>query len=73
MQTGNTAFIYKFDNACSQHDMAYGKQKDLTKRTQSHKTLRDKGFEIAKNPNSDGYQRGLASMVYKFFEKNPLC
>ena len=69
MQTGNTGFTYKFDNACSQHDMAHGKQKDLTKRTQSHKALRDKAFEIAKNPNSNGYQRGLASMVYNFFQK----
>ena len=69
MQTGNIGFIYKFDNACSQHDIAHGKQKCLTKRTQSHKALRDKAFEIAKNPNNDGNRRGLASMVYKFFEK----
>ena len=69
MQTENTGFIYKFDNACSQHDIAHGKQKGLTKRTQSHKALRDKAFEIAKNPNNDAYPTGLASMVYKFFEK----
>ena len=31
--------------------------------------MRDKAFNIAKNPVHDGYQRGLASMVYKFFEK----
>ena len=49
--------------------MAYGKYKDLTKRTQSDKVLRDKAFEIASNPKCDGYQRGLASMVYKFFDK----
>ena len=49
--------------------MAYGKYKDLTKRTQSDKVLRDKDFKIASNPKYDGYQRGLSSMVYKFFDK----
>ena len=49
--------------------MAYGKSKDLVKRTQSDKALRDKAFKIAKNPKYGGYQRGLASMVYKFFDK----
>ena len=49
--------------------MAYGKSKDLIKRTQSDKVLKDKAFRIANNPNHDGYQRGLASMVYKFFDK----
>ena len=49
--------------------MAYGKYKDLKKRTQSDKVLKDKTFEIADNPKYDGYQRGLASMVYKFFDK----
>ena len=42
---------------------------DLTKRTQSDKVLRDKPFKIASDPNYDGYQRGLASMVDKFFDK----
>ena len=71
MQTGNTEFIYRneLDKACFQHDMAYGKSNDLTKRTQSDKALRDKAFKIAKNPKCDGYQRGLASMIYKFFDK----
>ena len=71
MQTGNTDFIYKneLDKSCFQHDMAYGKSKDLIKRTQSDKVLKDKAFKIANNPNCDGYQRGLASMVYKFFDK----
>ena len=47
MKTGNTDFIYKneLDKACFQHDMAYGKSKDLIKRTQSDKVLRDKGFQ----------------------------
>ena len=49
--------------------MAYGYVKDLAKRTASDKVLRDKTFNIAKNPKHDGYQRGLASMVYKFFDK----
>ena len=49
--------------------MVYGDFKDLGKRTDSNKVLRDKAFNIAKNPKYDGYQKGLASMVYKFFDK----
>ena len=49
--------------------MAYGDFKDLAKWTASDKILRDKAFNIAKNPKCDEYQRGLASMVYKFFDK----
>ena len=49
--------------------MAYGDFEDLGRRTASDKILRDKAFYIAKNPQYDGYQRGLASMVYKFFDK----
>ena len=49
--------------------MAYGDFKDLERRTVSDKVLRDKAFNIAKTPKYDGYQRGLASMVYKFFDK----
>ena len=49
--------------------MAYDKYKDLEKRTQSNKVFRDKAFEIENNPKYDGYQRGLASMVYRIFEK----
>ena len=69
MQTGNTDFIYKneLDKACFQYDMAYGKF--LTKRTQSDKVLRYKAFEIASNPKWNGSQGGLASMVYKCFDK----
>ena len=71
IQTENTDFIYKneLDKACFQHDMAYGKSKNLTKRTQLDKVLRDKTFKIASNPKYNGYQRELASMVYKFFDK----
>ena len=49
--------------------MAYGKSKDLAKRTQSDKVLRGKSFKIASDPKYDAYQRGLAWMVYKFFDK----
>ena len=50
--------------------MAYGDFKDLAKRTAADKVLRNKAFNIAKNPKHDGYQKELASMVYKFFDKN---
>ena len=49
--------------------MTYGKSKDLAKGTQSDKVLRDKAYKIGSDPKYDGYQRGLASMVYKFFDK----
>ena len=49
--------------------MAYGKSKDLTKTTQSDKVLKDKALKIAGDPKHDGCERGLASMVYKFFDK----
>ena len=70
-ETEDTNYIYKNElgKTCFQHDMAYGDFKDLAKRTASDKALRDKAFNIAKNPKYDGYQRGLASMVYKFFDK----
>ena len=50
--------------------MVYGDFKDLARRTASDKVLRDKAFNIAKNPKYDGYQSGLASIVYNFFDKN---
>ena len=70
-ETGDTSYIYKneLDKTCFQHDMAYGDFKDLAKRTASDKILGDKAFNIAKNPKYDGYQRGLPSMVYKFFDE----
>ena len=52
-----------------QHYMAYGDFKELAKRTAAAKVLHDKAFNIAKNPKYDEYQRRLASMVYKFFDK----
>ena len=71
MQTGNTDFIHRIelDKACFQHDMAYGKSKESTKRTQSDKVFRNEAFKIASDLKYDGYQRGLASIVYKFFDK----
>ena len=70
-EMGDTNCIYKneLDKACFQHDMAYGDFKDLKRRTASDTILRDKAIKIAKNPKYDGCQRGLASMVYKFFDK----
>ena len=70
-ETGDTKYIYRneLDKACFQHDMAYGDFKDLARRTASDKVLRDKAFNITKNPKYDGYHRGLASMVYIFFDK----
>ena len=70
-ETGDASYIYKneLDKACFQHDMAYGDFKDLERRTASDKVLRDKAFNIAKNPKYDGYQRGLAFMVHKLFDK----
>ena len=70
-KTGDTNYIYKneLDKACFQHGMACEDFKDLARRTASDKFLRDKTFNNAKNPKYDGYQRGLASMVDKFFDK----
>ena len=74
MQTGDTNFIYKneLDKACFQHDMACRKTKYLVNKTQSDKVLKDKAFEIASDLKYNGYQRGLASMVYMFFDKKYL-
>ena len=70
-ETGDTSYIYKnkLDRACFQHDMAYGDFKDSKRRTASDNVLTDKAFNIAENAKYDGYQRGPASMVYKFFHK----
>ena len=70
-KTGDSRYIYKneLDKTCFQHDMAYGDFKDFKKRTAADKVLRDKAFNITKNPKYDGYQRELVSMVYKCFNK----
>ena len=69
-ETGDPRYIIKneLDKDCFQHDMTYGDFKDLARRTDSDKVLRGKPFNIAKNPRFDGYQRGLASMIYTFFD-----
>ena len=68
--TGDTNYIFKnkFDKACFVHDEAYSDSKDLTKRTVADKILKNKAFDIAKDPKYDGYQRGLTFMVYTFFD-----
>ena len=65
MKIGNTDFIYRNE----QHDMTYGKPKDLAKGTHSDNVLRDQAFKVASDPKYDSYQRGLASMINKFFDK----
>ena len=73
-QTGDTRYIYRneLDKACFQHDSAYADHKDLINRTKSDKVLRDKAYDIASNPEYDGYQRSLASMVCKFLDKKSM-
>ena len=71
-RTGARRYIYRneLDKPCFQHDSAYADHKDLINRTEADKVLKDKAYSIGSNPEYDGYQRGLASMVYKFFDKN---
>ena len=63
-------FNHELDKACFQHDMAFGDFKDLLKSKAADKVLCNKALHIAKNPKYDGYQRGLASVFYTFFDKN---
>ena len=72
--TGDMRYIYRneLDKVCFQHDSAYADNKDLINRTKSDKVLRDKAYDKASYPEYDGYQRGLASMVYKFFDKKSM-
>ena len=60
-ETGDLRYIYRneLDKACFQYSMAYRDFKDLVKRAASDKLLRNKGFDIAKNPKYHRYQRGL--------------
>ena len=70
-KTREKTYIYKneLDKACFKHDMALG---DLAKMTfKFHKLLKNKAFNIAKNLKYDGYRRGLASVIYNFFDKKP--
>ena len=70
-ETGGTNYLYKneLDKACFAHDAPYYDSKDLTKRTVADKIFRNRAFNIAKDQKYDGCQRGLAFMVYKFFDK----
>ena len=70
-ETGNSRYFYQneLDKGCFQHDKAYGDFQGLNSRTAADKVLRDKTFNIAKNPKDDGYQCWLAAVVYKFFDK----
>ena len=70
-KTANLKLLYtnELDKACFAHDAAYFDSKDLAKRTISDKILKDRASEIARNGKYDGYQRALASMIYKFFDK----
>ena len=70
-RTGDTRYIYRneLDKACFQYDSAYADHKDLINRTKADKVLRDKAYNIASNTKYNGYKRGLANMVYKFFDK----
>ena len=70
-ELGNSRYIYQneLDKACFKHDMAYGDSRDLTRTAASDKISCGKGFNIAKDPKYDGYQRGLVAIVYKIFDK----
>ena len=71
-ETRDSWYIYqsKLDIACFQQYKTYGDFKDLNRKTASGKMLCDKALNIAENPKHHGYHCGLASMVYKFFDKN---
>ena len=72
-ETGTLKYLYrnKLDKACFAYDAAYSDSKDLAKGTISGKILKDRAYENARNRSYDGYQRALASMVYKIFAKKP--
>ena len=69
-RTGDMRLLYRneLDKACFKHDAAYAKYKDVENRLISDQKLRNSAYDIASNPKYDGYQRGLASMVYIFFD-----
>ena len=69
MKDGRLSHILKnrLDAACFQHDSAYAKYKDRVNRRQSDIVLKNKALKIATDPRVNGYQRRLASMVYKLF------
>ena len=67
---GDTDLLYRneLDEACFKYDAAYAKYKYVENRLISDQKLRNSAYDIASNPKYDGYQRGLASMVYKIFD-----
>ena len=64
----NLLYRNKLDKACFKHDAAYAEYKDVQNRLISDQKLRNNAYDIASNPKYDAYQRGLASMVYEFFD-----
>ena len=74
-EKGDTKYIYRkeLDKTCFQHDMPYGDFQDLARRTASDEVLKDKAFNIVKNPRYDGCQRVHASMAYYYFDKKTSC
>ena len=73
-RSSDTRYIYRneLDKTCFQHNSAYADHKDLINRTKSDKVSRDKAYDIASNLEYDGYQIGLASIIYKFFDKKSM-
>ena len=71
VQTGDTSHIFKneLDKRCFYHDSSYDKYKDVPNRLIADKKLMDGAYDIASDQSKNGYERMLASMVYKFFEK----
>ena len=71
LNTSLLSEIYKndLDKTCFQHDMAYNKYKDLKGGAQSDIVFKKKAYKIAADPKIDGFQRDIASMVWKFFDK----
>ena len=69
-RTGDTRLLYRneLDKACFKHDAVYEKYKEVENRLISDQKLRNSAYDIASNPKYDGYQRGLDSMVYNFFD-----
>ena len=67
-ETGYLKYLFRneSDKACFAHDTAYFDSIDLVKRTISDKILSNKAYEISRNCKHDGYQRALASMIYRF-------
>ena len=73
-EVGDVRYIYQnqLDKTCFQHDMTCGDFKNLNRGAASDKILRDKTFNIVKNPKYYRYQYELSSMIYKFFDKKTL-